>query len=140
MLIDEITMSSLENTILVISVTITATLLLIGGLITFIYAIKRNNRLIFLFSAMWLLSSVSWYIDAAAHYLYSIFLMTLVIIPQLIGYACIIIFIELSRKEHVSPLKIIILLSFMFLYHNWFNVFLNDFLFSLTSILFTVVL
>ena len=121
MLIDEITMSSLENTILVISVTITATLLLIGGLITFIYAIKRNNRLIFLFSAMWLLSSVSWYIDAAAHYLYSIFLMTLVIIPQLIGYACIIIFIELSRKEHVSPLKIIILsvISFLLLFVNF---------------------
>ena len=102
-------MSSLENILLVIAATICGTLLLIGGIVTFFYAIKRNNRLFFLFSAMWLLYSVSWFIDAAAHYFYSIFLMSFAIIPQIIGFPCIIIFIELSRKENVSPLKLTIL-------------------------------
>ena len=47
--------------------------------------------------------------DAAAHYLYSIPIMALAIIPQLIAVPCIIIFIELVRKEHVNPTKISIL-------------------------------
>ncbi|MFX1599899.1 MAG: hypothetical protein ACFFB6_04825 [Promethearchaeota archaeon] len=115
MLIDKKVMLSLENLLLVISATTTGTLLLIGGIITFRYAIKRNNRLIFLFSAMWLLYSVFWFIDAAAHYFYNTFLMAIAIIPQLIGVPCFIIFIELSRKENVSPLKVTILFVISFL-------------------------
>jgi hypothetical protein len=101
---------SIENLLLVLSTLITGTLVAIGGIITFIYAFRRKNRLIFLFSAMWLMYAIFWFIDAAAHYFYSIPLMALAIVPQLIGIPCIIIFIELSRKEHVSPIKISILM------------------------------
>lgn len=101
---------SIENLLLVLSTSITGTLVAIGGIITFIYAFRRKNRLIFLFSAMWLSYALFWFIDAAAHYFYSIPLMALAIVPQLIGIPCIIIFIELSRKEHVSPIKISILM------------------------------
>jgi hypothetical protein len=59
---------------------------------------------------MWLMYAIFWFIDAAAHFFYSIPLMALAIIPQLIGIPCIIIFIELSKKEHVSPIKISILM------------------------------
>jgi hypothetical protein len=93
----------------VLTTSITGALLAIGGIITFIYAIKKKNHLILLFSAMWLLYAVFWFIDAAAHYYYSIFLMALAIIPQLIAVPCMIIFIELVRKEHVNPMKISIL-------------------------------
>jgi len=101
---------SIENLLLVLSTLITGTLVAIGGIITFIYAFKNKNRLIFLFSAMWLMYAVFWFMDGAAHYFYSIPLMALAIIPQLIGVPCIIIFIELSKKEHVSPIKISILM------------------------------
>ncbi len=101
---------TIENLMLVLSTCFTGTLVAIGGIITFIYAFRRKNRLIFLFSAMWLMYAVFWFIDAAAHYFYSIPLMALAIIPQLIGVPCIIIFIELSGKEYVSPIKISILM------------------------------
>jgi hypothetical protein len=94
---------------LVLTTSITGTLLAIGGGITVIYAIKRKNQLILLFSAMWLLYAVFWFIDAAAHFYYSIPFMAIAIIPQLIAVPCIIIFIELVRKEHVNPIKISIL-------------------------------
>ncbi|GAG99868.1 unnamed protein product, partial [marine sediment metagenome] len=80
---------SIENLLLVLSTSITGTLVAIGGVITFIYAIRRKNRLIFLFSAMWLMYAVFWFMDGAAHYFYSIPLMALSIIPQLIGVPCI---------------------------------------------------
>ena len=92
-----------------LTTSITGTLLAIGGIITFIYAIRKKNQLILLFSAMWLLYGVFWFMDSAAHYLYSIPIMALAIIPQLIAVPCIIIFIELVRKEHVNPIKISIL-------------------------------
>ena len=101
---------SIENLLLVLSTSITGTLVAIGGIITFIYAFRRKNRLIFLFSAMWISYAFFWFIDAAAHYLYSIPLMAIAIVPQLIGIPCIIVFIELSRKENVSPIKISILM------------------------------
>jgi len=97
---------SIENLLLVLSTLITGTLVAIGGIITFIFAFRRKNRLIFLFSTMWLMYAIFWFLDAAAHYFYSIPLMALAIVPQLIGIPCIIIFIDLSRKEHVSPIKI----------------------------------
>jgi hypothetical protein len=98
------------------------TFLGVGGIITFIYAYKRKNRLTILFSAMWLFTALNLFIAAAAHYFYSTFLMTIMIIPQLIGVPCIIIFIELSRKERVSPLKIAILyiIEFTLLFVTFF--------------------
>jgi len=102
-------MDDFDNFLLVLTTSITGTLLAIGGIITFIYAIRNRNQLILLFSAMWLLYAVFWFIDAAAHYYYSITLMALAIVPQLIAVPCIIIFIELVRKEHVNPIKISIL-------------------------------
>jgi hypothetical protein len=93
----------------VLTTSISGALLAIGGIITFIYAIKKKSHIILLFSAMWLLYAVFWFIDAAAHYYYSVFLMALAIVPQLIAVPCIIIFIELVRKEHVNPTKISIL-------------------------------
>ncbi len=102
-------MVDFDNFMLVASASITGILVAIGGIITVIYAIRRKNRLIFLFSAMWLLYTVFWFIDAAAHYFYSIPLMSIAIIPQLIGVPCFIAFIELIKKEHVSPVKMSIL-------------------------------
>jgi len=98
-----------DNFLLVLTTSITGILLAIGGIITFVYAIKKRNQLILLFSAMWLLYAVFWFLDAAAHYYYSITIMALAIVPQLIAVPCIIIFIELVRKEHVNPVKIPIL-------------------------------
>ena len=107
--------TSLENLMLILSTSFAGSFVGVGGIITCIYAIKRKNRLIFLFSAMWLLYALFWFIDAAAHYNYSTFLMAIAIIPQLIGVPCIIVFIELSRKEHVSPANISILFILEFL-------------------------
>jgi hypothetical protein len=108
-------MVDIENLMLVLSTSITGVFVGVGGIITCIYAVKRKNRLILLFSAMWLLYAVFWFIDAAAHLNYSTSLMTFAIVPQLIGVPCIIIFIELSRKEHVSPLKITIIFAMEFI-------------------------
>ena len=102
-------MVDFDNFMLVAIASITGILVAIGGIITVIYAIRRKNRLIFLFSAMWLLYAVFWFIDAAAHYFYSIPLMSIAIIPQLIGVPCFIAFIELIKKEYVSPIKMSIL-------------------------------
>jgi len=102
-------MASIANLFLVSSMSFAGALLGIGGILTFIYAIKRKNRLIFLFSAMWIFFSLHLIIAATAHFFYSTSLMTIMIIPQLIGVPCIIIFIDLSRKEHVSAIKITIL-------------------------------
>ncbi|MHA1460629.1 MAG: hypothetical protein ACTSO8_04025 [Promethearchaeota archaeon] len=102
-------MDNLDNLMLVLSTSITGVLFTIGGILTVIYAVRRKNRLIFLFSAMWLLYATFWFLDAAAHYFYSIPLMTLAIVPQLLGVPCIIAFIELVKKEHVSPVKMSIL-------------------------------
>ena len=108
-------MASIQNIMLVLSISSTGIFLGVGGIITCIYAFKRKNKLIFLFSAMWLFTALFMFTAAAAHYFYSTFLMTIMIIPQLIGVPCIIIFIELSRKEHVSTVKITILFVIEFM-------------------------
>jgi len=95
---------------LVLSASITGILVAIGGIITIRYSFKRKNRIILLFSAMWLSYAVFWFIDAAAHYYYSTFLMMLAIVPQLLGVPCIVVFTELIKKEHVNPVKISILI------------------------------
>ncbi|MHA1991985.1 MAG: hypothetical protein ACW98A_13525 [Candidatus Hodarchaeales archaeon] len=102
-------MVSFLNIFLVFSITSAGIFLGVGGIATFVYAVKRKNRLIYLFSAMWIFMSFSMFTAATAHFFYSPFLIALAIIPQLIGVPCIIIFIELSRKERVSPLKFTIL-------------------------------
>jgi hypothetical protein len=102
-------MANIENLILVLSTSIAGTLLLIGGIITFIYAKKRKHRLIFLFSASWLLQAIFWFMDSAAHYFYSPDLMRIAFIPQCIGVPCIFIFIDLIKRENVNPIKIAIL-------------------------------
>ncbi|MHA2035249.1 MAG: hypothetical protein ACW972_11495 [Promethearchaeota archaeon] len=103
-------MLSLDNLILVISAFTTGIFVGIGGIITFIYALKQKKNLLFLFSAMWLLYAVFWFLDAAAHFFYDTFLMAIAIIPQLIGVPCIFIFIELIRKENVSAIKFTVLI------------------------------
>ncbi len=114
-------MVSIANLLLVLSASTTGVLVAIAGIITFIYAIRRHNYLIFLFSAMWLLYGIFWFIDAAAHYYYSSFLMSIAILPQLIGVPCIFIFIELSRKENVSSTKItaLFIIEIALLYVNF---------------------
>ncbi|MHA2398731.1 MAG: hypothetical protein ACXADU_07560, partial [Promethearchaeota archaeon] len=81
-------MVSIANLLLVLSASTTGVLVAVAGIITFIYAIRRRNYLIFLFSAMWLLYGIFWFIDAAAHYYYSLFLMSIAILPQLVGVPC----------------------------------------------------
>jgi len=111
-----------DNFLLVSTTSIMGILMVIGGILNFIYAIRRRNRLIFLFSAMWLLYAVFWFMDAAAHYFYSIPIMKLAIIPHLIGVPCIIAFIELTKKEHVSPVKmsILVILEAIVFYTTFF--------------------
>jgi hypothetical protein len=108
-------MADIQNIVLIISTSFAGIFVGVGGILTFFYALKKKNRIIFLFSAMWLLYSLFWFIDAAAHYYYSTFLMALAIIPQLIGGTCIVIFIELSRREHVNTLNITILIILEFI-------------------------
>jgi hypothetical protein len=103
-------MINLDNLILVLSAFTTGIFVGMGGIITFIYAFKQKKHLMYLFSAMWLLYAVFWFLDAAAHFFYDTFLMAIAIIPQLIGVPCMIIFIELIRKENVSVIKITILM------------------------------
>ncbi|MHA2391214.1 MAG: hypothetical protein ACXAEX_04535 [Promethearchaeota archaeon] len=98
-----------ENLMLVFSASITGIIVGVGGIITLIHAIKKHKPLLLLFSTMWLLYTVFWFMDAAAHYYYSMFLMTIAIIPQLIGVPCIFIFIDLIGNEKVNTLKITIL-------------------------------
>ena len=113
---------TIENFMLVLTASMTGILVSIGAIITVIYAVKNKKRLIFLFSAMWLMYAIFWFIDAVAHYYYSIFIMSLAILPQLIGVPCIIVFIELIKKEHVSPIKIsiLIIIEALLLYVTFF--------------------
>ncbi|GAH47915.1 unnamed protein product, partial [marine sediment metagenome] len=113
---------TIENFMLVLTASITGILVSIGGIITVIYGVKKKKRLIFLFSTMWLMYAVFWFIDAVAHYYYSIFIMSLAILPQLIGVPCFIVFIELIKKEHVSPVKIsiLIIIEALLLYVTFF--------------------
>lgn len=108
-------MISFDNLMLVLSASLTGIFVGVGGLITFFYALKKKNNLIFLFSALWLLYSIYWFIDAGAHFFYSKRLMTWAIVPELIAAPFIIVFIELSRKEHVNPVNITVLIVIEFI-------------------------
>ena len=103
-------MISFDNILLVSSASVAGVLNIIGFLLSFSYAKKRKNRLVYLFSANWLLQSFFWVLDATSHLYYSPLLMILAIIPQLIGVPCLFIFIDLIKKERVSSTKITIVL------------------------------
>ena len=103
-------MISFDNILLVTSASVAGVLNIIGFLLSFSYAKKSKNRLVYLFSANWLLQSFFWALDAASHFYYSPLLMALAIIPQVIGVPCLFIFIDLIKKERVSSIKITILL------------------------------
>ncbi|MBY9015246.1 MAG: hypothetical protein KGD68_06095 [Candidatus Lokiarchaeota archaeon] len=103
-------MISFDNILLVTSASVACVLNIIGFLLSFSYAKKRKNRLVYLFSANWLLQSFFWALDGASHLYYSTLLMILAIIPQVIGVPCLFIFIDLIKKERVSSIKITILL------------------------------
>jgi len=102
-------MASLDNVVLVTAALVAGILNLICFLLLFMYARKRNNRIVYLFSANWLFQAIFWILDGASHYYYSALLMAIAIVPQLIGVPCLFIFIDLIKKERVSSVKISIL-------------------------------
>jgi hypothetical protein len=103
-------MTSFENLLLVTSAFFAAFLNIIGFLLSFLYGRERNNRLVYLFSVNWLFQACFWILDATAHFTYSTMLMSIAIIPQLIGVPCLFIFIDLIKKERVSSVKLSILI------------------------------
>lgn len=105
-----------ENLFLGITTFTAGTLSLINGILTFIYARRRNNRVIFLFSVNWILQATFWYLDGTAHLTYSPLLMAISFIPQTIGVICLFIYIELIEKENVSSIKASILVIIELLY------------------------
>ncbi len=114
-------MISFDNILLVSSASAAGVLNIIGFLLSFSYAKKRKNRLVYLFSANWLLQSFFWGLDAASHLYYSPLLMALAIIPQVIGVPCLFIFIDLIKKERVSSIKItsVLLIEITLLYFTF---------------------
>ncbi len=102
-------MASFDNLLLVLTTSVAGILNIICFILLFLYAKKRNNRLVYLFSANWLFQALFWILDAASHYYYSTLLMAIAIVPQLIGVPCLFIFIDLIKKERVSSVKMSIL-------------------------------
>lgn len=102
-------MVSFDNVFLVLSALTAGFLNVICFLLLFLYAKKRNNRLVYLFSANWLFQALFWILDAASHLYYSTLLMAIAIVPQTIGVPCLFIFIDLIKKERVSSVKLSIL-------------------------------
>ncbi|MHA2393009.1 MAG: hypothetical protein ACXAEX_13780 [Promethearchaeota archaeon] len=105
-----------ENLFLGISTFTAGTLSLINGILTFVYARRRKNRIIFLFSANWFFQATFWYLDGIAHLTYSPLIMAISFIPQTIGVLCLFIYIELIEKENVSSIKASILVIIELLY------------------------
>ncbi|MFW9952160.1 MAG: hypothetical protein ACFFKA_18720 [Candidatus Thorarchaeota archaeon] len=100
--------------LLIISTTSGGVLNFIGFLISFNYARKRNNRLLYLFSANWFFQAVVLFLDALAHFNYSPLMMGIAMIPYCIGIPCLFIFIDLVRKEHVNTITFTILIITLF--------------------------
>ncbi|MHA2007787.1 MAG: hypothetical protein ACXABO_09780 [Promethearchaeota archaeon] len=115
-------MISGENLLLGITTFIAGTLSLINGILTFLYARRRKNRVIFLFSTNWVLQAIFWYLDGVAHLTYTPLVMAIAFIPHTIGVLCLFIYLELIEKENVSPLKIsiIVIIELMFLLFAFF--------------------
>jgi hypothetical protein len=102
-------MTSGENLLLGITTVIAAILSLINGILTFLHARRRKNRVIFIFSTNWFLQALFWALDATAHLTYTPLIMAIAFVPHTIGVLCIFIYIELIEKENVSAIKISIL-------------------------------
>ncbi len=103
-------MVSGENLLLGITTFLSGTLSLINGILTLLYARRRKNRVIFIFSANWFLQAIFWYLVGTAHLTYTPLIMAIAFIPHIIGVLCLFIYIELIEKENVSALNISILL------------------------------
>jgi len=102
-------MTSFDNLLLVLSALIAGILNIICFVLSFLYARKRNNRLVYLFSANWLFQAFFWILDGASHFFYSTMLMSIAMVSITIGVPCLFIFIDLIKKEHVSSIKMAIL-------------------------------
>ena len=102
-------MTSFDNLLLVFAALTAGILNIICFVLSFLYAKKRNNRLVYLFSANWLFQALFWILDSASHYFYSPLLMVIAIVPQIIGVPCLFIFIDLIKKERVSSVKLSVL-------------------------------
>ena len=120
-------MSDIENILLVLSTTITSVLVTIGALITLLYAIRKKNHIILLFSISWFLYGSFLFLDAIAHYSYSTFIMSIAMIPQIIMIPCLVVFMDFSRKERVNTIRLafliiiglFILFSTIYIEDNW---------------------
>jgi hypothetical protein len=100
---------SIENLLLGITTFIAGTLSLTNGIFTFLYARRRKNRVILLFSANWFLQALFWYLDGTAHLTYTPLIMAISFIPHTLGVLFLFIYIELIEKENISSLKVTIL-------------------------------
>lgn len=96
----------IDQILLVISTTTCGILMAIGGIMTLIYAKQKSYKIMYLFSANWLLQSICWFLIAYAHGTYSTLSMSIAFIFNGLGVLCLTIFLELIEKERVSPSKI----------------------------------
>ena len=105
------------------------TLSLVNGILTFLYARKRKNRVIFIFSANWFLQAIFWYLDGVAHLTYTPLIMAIAFIPHTIGVLCLFIYIELIEKENVSAvnISILVIVELFFLLFAFFPFFITPF-------------
>ncbi|MHA2036145.1 MAG: hypothetical protein ACW972_11010 [Promethearchaeota archaeon] len=115
-------MISGENLLLGITTIIASILSLINGILTFVYARKRNNRVIYLFSTNWILQAIFWALDGTAHLTFTPLIMAISFIPHTIGVLCLFIYIELIEKENVSPImiSILVVIEMLFLLFAFF--------------------
>jgi len=106
-----------ENLLLGITTFTAGTLSLINGILTFVYARRRKNRVIFLFSVNWFLQAIFWYLDGTAHLTYTPLIMAISFIPHTIGVFFLFIYIELIEKENVSTVivSILVIIELLFL-------------------------
>jgi hypothetical protein len=118
-----------ENLLLGITTFIAGTLSLGNGILTFLYARKRKNRVIFIFSANWFLQAIFWYLDGIAHLTYSPLIMAIAFIPTTIGVLCLFIYIELIEKENVSAINIsiLVIVELLFLLFAFLPLFIPNF-------------
>ena len=79
-----------ENLLLGITTFIAGTLSLFNGILTFLYARKRKNHVVLLFSTNWILQAIFWFLDGTAHLTYTPLIMAISFIPHTIGVLCLL--------------------------------------------------
>ncbi|GAH07377.1 unnamed protein product, partial [marine sediment metagenome] len=109
-------MASGLNLLLGITTFLAGTLSLVNAILTLLYARRRKNRVIFIFSANWFLQAIFWFLDGIAHLTYTPLIMAISFVPHTIGVLCLFIYIELIEKENVSPVKVTILVVIILMY------------------------